>query len=134
MASDARIEGLDELLGKIETLRQLDEAKAALGAVGVDLVGRVSPYPPAPPGSTYRRGLDKRSETLGRRWFINSEADGARLVIGNNASYARYEHDAERQTAVHQRTGWKTYQAEWEAAKANYAELMRAYVVRALEG
>lgn len=125
------IEGLDTFLGKLDDLRDTQLIRAGLMAVGVDLVGRVSPYPPAPAGSRYMRG-GPRSEGLGRRWTVAQLADGT-VVIGNNASYARWVHDRDWQTAAHTRTGWHTVQTEWEHALPDYRQLLAAYYRQAFE-
>lgn len=125
MSGEVEIEGIDELLATIADMRALKPLRATLAAIGVDLVGRVSPYPAAPAGSRYKRGIDRRSEGLGRRWTTQQEANGD-VVIGNNASYAGWVHDEELQTRVHQRTGWLTVQGEWEKAIPEYEQMLAA--------
>lgn len=54
--------------------------------------------------------LRPTSETLGRRWAIWSK-DRMTVYLGNNATYARAVHDAEKQAKFHAARGWKTIQA-----------------------
>lgn len=129
-----KIEGVETVVAQIEAVRAGKHRLAALAAIGVDFVGRVSPYPPPPAGSTYRRGQDKRSETLGRRWSIESANGGEQIIIINSASYARWVHDRDYQVAVHTATGWRTWQTEAEKAAPEYEALMKAYTEAALQG
>lgn len=48
----------------------------------------------------YRRGIDPRSETLGRKWQIEPETDGATLI--NTASYSDLVHTKGKQAKYHQ--------------------------------
>jgi hypothetical protein len=65
-------------------------------------------YPPQPSGSTYRRGIDPRSEKLGQKWTYEIRGSGNSIegILGNNVSYGPYVQDAERQ-ARHM-THWQT--------------------------
>lgn len=55
-------------------------------------------------------GGAKTSETLGRRWTTRVKERGMRGVVGNNASYAPFVQDADRQATFHQKRGWRTVQ------------------------
>lgn len=116
-----KIRGVTELARrlKIDLDRALVPAYVAIAEV---IRNEIAPYPPAIPakdkrwyergyGSKYRRkdgGITgrKTSEMLGRRWDV--QAGPVSAVVRNNASYAPFVHDDERQAAVHRRTGWVT--------------------------
>lgn len=95
--------------------------KPAAIAVAAEGQSRIAQYPPAPPkagrtfyergfGTRWRRkdgsvGGRKTSETLGRKWAIQPQSNGA--VLQNGASYAKYVHSADHQATVH-KGRWKT--------------------------
>ena len=73
------------------------------------------------PGRWYQRGYGqkwalkgggangrKTSESLGQRWTVKSNAARLSAIIGNNASYSRYVHDAQQQARFHSARGWVT--------------------------
>lgn len=66
---------------------------------------RISPYPPAPPGSTYQRGTDPRSEQMSKQWDFEGRSLKQSLV--NRASYSGRVH-GRRQPLFHKQTGWRT--------------------------
>jgi hypothetical protein len=124
------IKGMDELVRKLDTIAKLKGAKRGLKAGAVHVRGKIAQYPPStmansptnPTGRWYERSfgprwLRKRSGTIGGRktserldakWAQRSRDSGLTQVIGNNASYAKYVHDAEEQAGFHGRRGWKT--------------------------
>ena len=128
MSTNIEIRGLDKLLKKIDNLGQLEGVKAGMKAAAVHIQGKISKYPPSSdanrPGKRwYERGYGskwtrkdgsiggkKTSETLGKRWATSSRDRGLTQVIGNNASYAPFVQDAEKQAAFHKQRGWSTAQ------------------------
>jgi hypothetical protein len=55
-------------------------------------------------------GGRKTSESLGRKWTVATRDSGWSVLIGNNASYSPYVHDAEEQASFHAARGWVTDQ------------------------
>ncbi|MHC4725511.1 MAG: HK97 gp10 family phage protein [Planctomycetota bacterium] len=122
------IKGMDELVRKLDTFAKLKGAKRGLKAGAEHIEGVMKEYAPKSQanvpkahgrwyergwGSKYRR-LDgrvtgkKTSEVLRARWSTRSRNAGLTRVVGNNASYAKYVHDAEEQAGFHGDRGWKT--------------------------
>jgi len=103
------------------TLAKLD-SKHLFGdmanAIGMDIRGKASVYPPAsaanaPPYPYYERGWGTRtgpssgrqtSERLSTKWYHTVYPDY--LKIGNVATYAGYVH-GEEQNPIHGHRGWK---------------------------
>lgn len=131
------IEGMAELLEKIDDLSKLRKTKAAIKQAAVYLKGEVSRYPkrssrpnPLLRGDSakaqrmragffaklrsgeievpYRRGLSPGSEKLGQSWNVRTEKQGFRAIIGTNASYAELVQSSAKQTSYHRHTGWIT--------------------------
>jgi phage gpG-like protein len=127
---DVQFKGLDELVKKLIDLGDLSAIKSGLKAVASHVRGIASKYPDATeannPGNAtgrwYQRGYGpkwitrkgvhgrKTSETLGRRWGVSYSADEMTATLGNNASYAKYVHDADDQASFHAARGWRTVQ------------------------
>ena len=122
------IKGMNKLLRKLDTVAKMKGAKRGLKSGAVHIMGTIKEYAPKTQaniqpshGRWYERGwgtrykrLDgavtgkKTSETLGRKWATKSRAGGLQQVIGNNASYAQFVHDAEEQAKFHGARGWLT--------------------------
>ena len=123
------IKGMNKLIKKLDTIEKMRGAKRGLKAGALHVKGKIDEYPPStsantpgnPTGRWYERGwgsrykrLDgvvtgrKTSETLGRKWTTAERAGGFQQIIGNNASYAPFVHDAEEQAKFHGDRGWKT--------------------------
>ena len=124
------IKGMNKLLRKLDTVAKLRGAKRGLKSGALHVKGKIAKYPPSttanspgnPTGRWYERGYGPRwlrkrkggvggrktSETLGRKWATASLNSGLTQRIGNNASYAPYVHDAEKQAKIHGQRGWKT--------------------------
>jgi len=122
-----RLVGLDDLQKKLGADFK-PAMRGATKAIAAEIQGKIAPYPPATsanrpagPGSRwYERGFGSRyqrkdgirsgrktSETLGRRWGIQSQGRiGA--VLGNLATYSPYVHSAEKQAKIHGKRGWVT--------------------------
>jgi hypothetical protein len=128
-----RIEGLDQLIRRIDSLAKLNKTKAAIRAAAVMLQGKIKQYPPVsrrpnPLIKTndrvrrgffyhlkhgnievpYRRGASPGSQKLGQSWTTRTENSGFRAIIGTGVSYARLVQDSANQTAYHKGTGWIT--------------------------
>lgn len=85
----------------------------------------------------YRRGSSPNSETASKRWSVEARDGGLTQVAGNNASYAPLLYSAEKQTAYHKQTGWKTVEETYrnetqalakvakDAAQQNIRQLAR---------
>ena len=122
------IKGMNKLLRKLDTVAKLKGAKRGLKSGAKHIEGTIKEYAPKSEanvakshgrwyergwGSRYKR-LDgavtgkKTSETLGRKWTTASRAGGLQQMIGNNASYAEFVHDEEKQAKIHGDRGWKT--------------------------
>lgn len=75
-------------------------------------------------------GGSRTSETLGRRWTTRVEDNGMRGVVGNNASYAPWVQDAERQATFHAARGWRTVQDAVQAKRGEVVRLLQNAVNR----
>ena len=123
------IKGMNKLLRKLDTVAKLRGAKRGLKSGALHVKGKIAKYPPSttanspgnPTGRWYERGWGSRykridgvmtgkktSETLGRKWTTAERNAGLTHIIGNNASYAEFVHDAEKQAKIHGDRGWKT--------------------------
>lgn len=119
------------LIARLEKIGQVAQLRFAVQAAALDLLEKLSEYPPASEGNQpgrysiktrrpmgyYIRGTGSvspsgkvyhTSETLNRRWthkMLGAPDIGAQ--IGNNASYAKYV-VGDEQAYFHGRRGWKT--------------------------
>jgi len=106
----------DDVLDQMMNMIGPEKIRALSTAAAVSILATVKIYPPAPPHSKYRRGLDPRSENLGGSWTV-AEVGDSDSIIGTRVSYAPYVKDQGRQTAVMKNIGWATIQDDVEAAK-----------------
>ena len=74
-------------------------------------------------------GSRKTSETLGRKWTVQTRDGGMTAIVGNNVSYGPFVQDEDRQTSFHKRRGWKTTQKVAEEESREVTEL----VIKAVE-
>ena len=126
------IEGLPELIKKIDNLQDMKRVNTAMRAAALHVKGKIAQYPPESEanrpkerGTWYERGYGTRwpgggrktSQTLGRKWTIASRDKGLTQIVGNNVTYGPYVQDEDMQAWFHKRRGWKTTQtvAEEEA-------------------
>jgi hypothetical protein len=126
------------------TLAKLDQEhifKPMANAIGMDIRGVASVYPPAseanrPPYPFYERGWGTRtgpnsgrqtSERLSTKWYHTVFPDY--LKIGNTASYAGYVH-GEEQNPIHAHRGWKKLLA---VAKERLPGIIRKLEAQALK-
>lgn len=146
--SSVQIKGVQRLLKKLDKLNT-EAYKAAISESATHVKRKIATYPPSPNGRPqfkngfksrrqqgwffkslkdgslqlpWRRGQSSKSQRLGTRWTIQFRDNGRAAVIGNNAGYAPYVQDKERQSLYHKRTGWPTIQGvaskESKAVKA----------------
>lgn len=151
------MQGLDEVLARINTLASLDAAKTALAAAALHVKGKIAQYPPsteanAPgdyPKRWYERGYGPRwarkrkpgvggrrtSETLGRRWTVQARDDGLTQVVGNNVSYGPYvQGPEEEQAGFMAAIGWKSIDQVVEEESETVVGLIESEIDKALEG
>ncbi len=137
MANRFRIEGLNELIGKISNIQQLKGFKAVLLAAGEMLKGKLSIYPPqksltrtevyGEPFKTdkqrryffyaleagiinvpYSRGADPKSERFKASWALQTKNDGLTVIIGDDTTYGPYLMDPRNQSKFSAAIGWPT--------------------------
>lgn len=111
-------EDLRILQDRLNKLGRQDLFQKVLEAIGRDIYGKASKYPPissanAPPYPYWKRGTgtmyaggssDERSEKLGDRWFLNLFP--SYVELGNRATYAGWVHGPD-QARIHKERGWK---------------------------
>ena len=119
------IEGMDELIAKLEKLGKLSTVHSGMKAGGVHVKGMMTIYPPEtianspsnPSGQWYQRGWGVRykggggrqtSEVLDSKWTMKYNKARFEAIIGNNASYARFVQGPKgTQAKALERIGWK---------------------------
>lgn len=130
------IEGLDELLKRLDILRPL---KDGMKAASIYFVKKVKKYPKAS-GRPQPFKSDKsrrwffanlregkinvpyeRTMALRNRWTYSVSENGEQSVIGNNTPYAEYVQGREDQAAYHKGT-WETAEDTLDAEKDNLTE------------
>jgi hypothetical protein len=93
----------------LQTLDRLEMTQAVAPAFQrgfFRMLDKITDYPPAPAGSTYRR-----TGTYGRTcWVDDSRASDLIWYTRNPTDYAASLADPEQQTDQHRETGWKTTQ------------------------
>lgn len=122
------IEGVDELIKRLDTIEGMGRVKGAIFAAGIYLEKKLKEYPteshrPNPLiklDPKVRRGffyhlnhgdIDvpyRRTKRLYNDWTTQKENSGWRVVVGNSMSYARLVQDSAKQTSYHRGTGWIT--------------------------
>jgi hypothetical protein len=128
-----RIEGLEDLIKKMDSLASMRRVKGAIFEAAEYLKDKVADYPhhvsrPNPlirldpkvrrgffyhlnKGDIevpYRRGSSPGSEKLGQSWNISTRNAGFTAIIGTGVSYAKLVQESANQTSYHRRTGWIT--------------------------
>lgn len=129
-----RIEGVDELIKRVDDISKLHRTKQAIKAGGESFERYMKEYPthvsrPNPLiklDPRVRRGFFwhlkndpdfkvpyRRTTKLQDSWNTKVENKGFRAVVGTNVSYARLVQDSAKQSSYHRHTGWiTTRQAE----------------------
>lgn len=129
MALTVELKGIPELEKKLGKITAKATLQGLIVAAANELVDVTAPYPPAPAygGSRwYERGKGgfwKRkdgsiggpspvSENLLNQWTVKPQSGNA--LIKNDASYAGFVHDKDKQVGFHAARGWRTVQGEFE--------------------
>lgn len=160
MTDTVEIQGLRELVSRLDSKKTIDAAKSALKAGALHLKGKIAIYPEStianspsnPTGRWYERGFGPRwtrktmsglggrktSETLGRKWTTRSENFGMTQVVGNNVSYGGYVQreatDEPNQTWFHAAHGWKTDRKVAEEETEKIVKFVRDAIAKSLAG
>ena len=71
MSYGVQIEGIDELLKRLDAVGDTKTLRDGMTSVAVSLTTKLKQYPPAPARSTYRR-----TGTLRHRWTYAVDDDG----------------------------------------------------------
>ena len=103
MAWSVRLDGLDDVLKRLDNAKIRRAAKDGMQQGVLYVHSTVPAYPAPPPLSTYRR-----TGTLGRgiTTDVRDEGDAIQGVIGTNTPYAPYVIDEDEQTSVHAGRWW----------------------------
>jgi hypothetical protein len=156
-----RIEGLESLMGKIDTLQKLRMVAAGIKAAALHIKGKMATYPPVKRltrasvyGSAfqtdkqrryffyalkaglievpYRRGTSPGSRTLGRRWTIETSHNGLTATVGNNTPYGTLVQAKDKQSLYHQAVGWQTDEDVIEKERGAVVQFVQTEVQRAI--
>jgi hypothetical protein len=154
------IQGLDELIKKLDDLRQLRKVHAGIRAAGMYVKGKIATYPRYMRGSIplsavggfksdkhrrgffaklnageievpYRRGQSPGSEDLANKWTSKYDQNKFEAVVGNNASYARFV-QGDKQTKMMKMIGWQTVDQVAEKETKRVQEYVFEAVKRAI--
>jgi phage gpG-like protein len=153
------IQGLDELVKKLDDLKQLRKVHAGIRAAGMYVKGRLAKYPrrkrvkiseiggwasekqrrwffwALKEGKIevpYRRGISPGSEDLASKWTSKYDKNKFEAVVGNNASYARFVM-GDKQTKMMKRIGWKTVETVSKEETKRVQEYVFDAVMRAIK-
>ena len=154
MSTTIRINGMDELMKKINSLEQMDGVKHAMRAAALHVKGKIAEYPPESDAnragripSWYERGWGtkwnlagggtggiKTSETLSKKWTIGSRNGGLTQIIGNNVSYGPAVQDPNYQSATMKKIGWKTTKQVAEEEASTVVRFIQDEIDKILNG
>ena len=129
MSYEVTIDGIGELVNRLEAAGNKGAIKDGLDAVSLSLVTNLKIYPPKPPSSTYQRTMQLRNKWT---WEVNN--DGYESVIGNSTPYAPFVQGRETQAWYHTRTGWKTAEDTLDQKRQNIVDIMKQFLQNALDG
>ena len=109
-STSLHVEGLDELQKALKQYPKMVEKEMTktMKTTVLSLQRRIAKYPPAPAGSTYKRGSPPKSENLGKSWTNEVKTTGPskiKGILGTKTSYAKWVQGAS-QTRKHEATGW----------------------------
>lgn len=149
---DIRIEGLDPLMERINSLISLKHLVAAMRAGALHVKGKIAIYPPSTQANSptqdrwYQRGYgprwkrkngsiggSKTSETLGRRWTTEQRDGGLTQIVGNNVSYGVYV-QGEEQAGFHAERGWLTTDDVLDREMDTVIGFVKTYLEKSLSG
>jgi hypothetical protein len=150
MTDGIRLEGMEEILSKLDNLEDLQKVRPAMMAGALHIKGKIAKYPAKtkanspsnPTGRWYERGFGTRtktgrayptSETLGKKWTVANRDKGFTKVIGNNVSYGPFVQSAEKQAKFHERRGWKTDEQVIDEEQDTVLDFVKDRVDRILE-
>lgn len=129
MSFEIRIDGIDDLVKRLDAAGSTKPLKDGMKAIGTSISTRMKVYPPAPVSSSYQR-----TGNLMKRWTSKVEGDGSAVTVGNNAPYARLVQSMDEQTWFHTRTGWSTLEGVVNDRRDQIVEILRAFLQNALNG
>lgn len=129
MSFEVRIEGIDDLLKRLDAAGSTKPLKDGMKAIATSISTRMKIYPPKPASSQYQR-----TGNLMKRWTNKVADDGSWASVGNNAPYAKWVQGAEFQTWYHTRTGWPTLEGTLEDRKDQIVTILTAFMQNALNG
>lgn len=130
MPTEVRIEGLDELVKKLDNLSQLKTVKAGIKSAAVYIQGVLKEYPaqksiPLSAVGGFKSDKQrrwffanlkagkiqvpyKRTKALGHRWTVKTQDQGFTAIVGNNTPYGPLVMEEGKQTQMMKMIGWKT--------------------------
>ena len=129
MSFEVKVEGIEDLLRRLDAAGDNKPLKDGMKAIGTSLSTRMKIYPPQPASSQYQR-----TGNLMKRWTNKVSDDGSWLTVGNNAPYAKWVQGRSFQTWYHARTGWSTLEGTLDDRKDQIVEILRAFIQNALNG
>jgi len=162
MADATRIEGMEELLRKVNLLEELQPVTGAILSAGNDIIlKRVAVYPADSRPSRYevygspfksekqrryffwalgekkievpyRRGESPGSQVFAKRWTVMASNSGMTVTVGNNAKYGPLLMDEENQSRYAARVGWETVQDIAEEEMPVVIELVQGEIDKLL--
>ena len=105
MSFTVSIEGIEELVSRLDKAGKSDFLDDSLESIGATLVTHnFQKYPPVPAGSRYAR-----TNKLRGSWMHKSEG-GTLTISSGGVPYNRYVMDEDMQTHFHKEHGWNTAQ------------------------
>ena len=124
------IKGVPELYRKLDRAAAIETLRPPMQRAVLGLQAGMAKYPPAVPGSAYRR-----TGTLGRTWTsrVTPTGDGLEGRVGNVTVYAPAVQSALEQAAVH-RGRWQTDESEIERQQSMIEADFQDAIDRALGG
>jgi hypothetical protein len=124
------IQGIDALIRKLDSMEQVNDVlNPPMQRAVLRLQRDMADYPPARPGSSYRR-----TGTLGRRWTTEITRNGNGLIgkTGNNTSYGPWVQSKQFQARVH-RGRWQTDEDVLERNRRRITDDFDATIQRELD-
>lgn len=150
-----RIEGVHEARSLMERLQRMEGMRKGLRVAAHHLKGKMDDYPPRRSitrreayGTTFFSERQRRAffallregvvmapyrrrgaGGLAGKWSIVERRGGLVQQIGNNASYARYVVDRDRQARMMRLIGWKTAQEVAEREWNTVLRIVKTYML-----
>jgi len=148
------IEGLDELVRKLDDLAKLTKVHAGMLAALSHIKGKIAKYPrrkhikiediggwasekqrrwffaalnKGEIDVPYKRGISPGSEDLANKWTVKYDTKKFEGVVGNNASYARFV-QGDKQSRMMDEIGWETV----EEVSDRETKRVQEYVIEAV--